>query len=357
MPPSHRFDEIDMKIIYSDKHKLRDADTELYGGQLVKPFERPSRMEYILARNDKVDAGPIIEPDDFGMEPILRVHDKGYVSLLQTAWQEWIAEGYEGEAMATTWPARRMVQKIPTHIEGKLGYYSMANETALTEGTWEAAYASAQVALTGADILHKGERAAFALCRPPGHHAAIDMYGGYCFLNNAAIAAQHLLDQGMKKVAIVDVDFHHGNGTQDIFYTRSDVLFASLHGDPADAFPHFLGYSDETGTGDGEGYNHNYPMKPNTGFAEWRTALTDAFGKVQDYQPEALIISLGVDTFENDPISFFKLKSDDFTTYGADIAKLNLPTLFVMEGGYDIDEIGINTINVLQGFDAASGAS
>jgi len=346
-----------MKIVYSDQHKLRDAETELYGGRLVKPFERPSRMEYILARNEAVNAGPIIDPEDFGMNPILRVHDEGYVSLLQTAWKEWVEVGYEGEAIATTWPARRMVQKIPDHIEGKLGYYSMACETALTDGTWEAAYSSAQVALTGADLVHKGERAVFSLCRPPGHHAAIDMYGGYCFFNNAAIAAQHFLDQGLGRIAIVDVDFHHGNGTQDIFYTRNDVLFASLHGDPRDAFPHFLGYADEIGSGAGNGFNHNYPMKPGTGFDEWRAALCDAFGKVQEFKPDALIISLGVDTFENDPISFFKLKSDDFTTYGADIAALELPTLFVMEGGYDIDEIGINTINVLQGFDAARGVS
>ena len=346
-----------MKIVYTDQHKLRDAKTELYGGELVKPFERPSRMEYILARNREVDAGAIVEPDDFGIDPILRIHDQGYVSFLQSAWAEWQECGFDGEAIATTWPARRMAQKIPDHVEGKLGYYSMACETALTDGTWEAAYASAQVALTGADIVIKGERSAFALCRPPGHHAAIDMFGGYCFLNNAAVAAQHMLDQGMKRVAIVDVDFHHGNGTQDIFYTRNDVLFASLHGDPLDAFPHFLGYADETGSGEGEGYNINYPMKPGTGFSQWRTALGDAFGKVQEYEPEALVISLGVDTFENDPISFFKLKSDDFTTYGKDIADQGLPTLFVMEGGYDIDEIGINTINVLQGFDAASGTS
>ena len=346
-----------MKIVYTDRHKLRDAKTELYGGELVKPFERPSRMDYILARNREVDAGAIVEPDDFGIDPILRIHDEGYVSFLQSAWSDWQECGFNGEAIATTWPARRMAQKIPDHVEGKLGYYSMACETALTDGTWDAAYASAQVALTGADIILKDERAAFALCRPPGHHAAIDMFGGYCFLNNAAVAAQHMLDQGMKRVAIVDVDFHHGNGTQDIFYTRNDVLFASLHGDPLDAFPHFLGYADETGSGDGEGYNFNYPMKPGTGFSQWRTALGDAFGKVQEFQPEALVISLGVDTFENDPISFFKLKSDDFTTYGKDIADQSLPTLFVMEGGYDIDEIGINTINVLQGFDAAIRSS
>lgn len=342
-----------MKIIYSEKHKLRDAKTELYGGQLVYPFERPSRMDHILGRIEKTGVGELIKPADIGMDAIGKIHDAGYLEFLQSAWDEWVATGFEGEAIATTWPARRMNDKVPNFIEGKLGYYSMAAETALTEGTWPATYSSAQVALTGAEMISAGEHAAFSLCRPPGHHAAIDMYGGYCFINNAAAAAQHLLDKGAIRVAIVDVDFHHGNGTQDIFYTRDDVLFVSLHGDPMDAFPHFLGHAEETGKGSGEGYNHNYPMKPGTQFSEWRGALTDGLGKVVQYKPDALVISLGVDTFENDPISFFKLKSDDFTTYGGDIAKLGLPTLFVMEGGYDIGEIGVNTVNVLQGFEAA----
>lgn len=341
-----------MKIIYSEQHKLRDAKTELHGGELVQPFERPSRMEYILDRITNTGFGDLTPPKDFGMETILSVHDNGYVEFLQRVWDDWVAEGFKGEAMPTTWPARRMRDKRPDHIEGQLGYYALASETSLTEGTWPAAYASAQVALTGAELVASGDSVC-SLCRPPGHHAAIDMYGGYCFLNNAAIAAQDILDRGAKRVAIVDVDFHHGNGTQDIFYERNDVLFASLHGDPLDAFPHFLGYADETGKGAGEGYNLNYPMKPGTGFVEWRAMLSDALAKVKAYAPDALVISLGVDTFENDPISFFKLKSDDFTSYGSDIAALNLPTLFVMEGGYDIGEIGVNTINVLQGFDAA----
>ncbi len=342
-----------MKIIYSNKHKLRDAKTELHGGQLVQPFERPSRLKYILKRIEETGVGALAPPQDFGLDTILKIHDAGYINFLQNAWDEWVAAGYEGEALPTIWPARRMTDQVPDHINGKIGYYALACETAITAGTWPAAYAGAQVAQTGADLVSKGEHA-FSLCRPPGHHAAIDMFGGYCFLNNAAIAAQHILDQGASRVAIIDVDFHHGNGTQDIFYRRDDVLFVSLHGDPLDAFPYFLGHSAETGEEDGKGYNINYPMKPGTKFDEWRTTLLNALKKVADYKPGAVIISLGVDTFENDPISFFKLKSDDFTTYGGDIAALNLPTLFVMEGGYDIGEIGINTINVLQGFEAES---
>jgi acetoin utilization deacetylase AcuC-like enzyme len=343
-----------METIFTERHKLRNSKTELHGGEFVEPFERPSRAEYIIGRVRDVGLGSISEPDDFGLDPIRAIHDKGFIDFLQVAWDEWQSEGFKGEALPTVWPARRMTQRIPTHIEGRLGYYALACETTISDGTWEASFASAQVALTGAQRLNDGAKAVFSLCRPPGHHAAIDMYGGYCFINNAAVAAQHFLDTGSKRVAILDVDFHHGNGTQDIFYERDDVLFISLHGDPLEAFPHFLGHADEMGIGVGKGYTVNYPMPPGTDFPTWRAALIKALAKIAEYAPDALIISLGVDTFETDPISFFKLKSDDFTTYGADIGSLHLPTLFVMEGGYDIAEIGVNTVNVLQGFESVS---
>lgn len=232
-----------------------------------------------------------------------------------------------------------------------MGYYAMAGETAFSDGTWEAARASVNVALTAQAAIRDGASEAFALCRPPGHHAASDMYGGYCFINNAAVAAQAFIDQGASRVVILDVDFHHGNGTQAIFYNRPDVLFISLHGDPKDAFPHFLGYADETGEGVGEGFNYNYPMGPGTSFKTWGSALDDACRKVAHYAPDALIISLGVDTFEHDPISFFKLSSDDFKRYGATIGGLKLPTLFIMEGGYAVEEIGVNVVNVLEGYE------
>lgn len=339
-----------MKTVFSEKHHLRDAKTELYGGQLVYPFERPSRVQYIMDRLSEADVGPVLPPQDHGLDPILAIHDAGLVDFLQTAWDLWQAEGYEGEAIATCWPARRMSVRRPNHIDGLLGYYALSTETSISPGTWKAAYWSAQVALTAADLIQAGEPSAFALCRPPGHHAAKDMYGGYCFLNNAAIAAQRLRDQGASRIAILDVDFHHGNGTQDIFHDRADVLFASLHGQPEDAFPHFSGYADETGAGAGQGFTLNYPLPPGTPFAEWRRSLADALEKIAGFAPDALIVSLGVDTFQTDPISFFKLTSPDFTSYGADIAGLGMPTLFVMEGGYDIAEIGLNTVNVLQGF-------
>jgi len=342
-----------MLTVHSEAHKLRDSKTELFGGELVYPHERPSRVQYVLDRIAETGLGEVRAPNDYGMEPILRVHDAAFVEFLRTAWDEWTRTGFKGEAMPICWPARRMVLKIPDYIEGRLGYYALSSETSISPGTWEASLAAANVALTGAEVIGSGEHAVFSLCRPPGHHAARDMYGGYCFLNNAAIAAQYYLDHGAERVAVLDVDFHHGNGTQDIFYERGDVVYLSLHGDPREAFPHFLGYADETGQGEGAGCNFNYPMAPGTGYDKWGDALGDAIANMRKFGAEVLVLSLGVDAFENDPISFFKLTSDDYTTCGAAVAGLGIPTHFVMEGGYDIEEIGINTVNVLQGFEKA----
>ena len=343
--------EKEMKTIFSEQHRLRDAKTELYGGELVKPFERPSRADMVIEAVRTSGIGSVEAPETFSLDPVLRIHDADFVTFLENAWEEWHRTGYAGEAMASVWPARRMQCRPPRFIEGKLGYYAMAAETSITEGTWEAALASKDVALTGAKVLAGGEQGVFSLCRPPGHHAARDMFGGYCFLNNAAIAAQFLLDNGAERVAILDIDFHHGNGTQDIFYERDDVLFCSLHGDPEDAFPHFLGYADEMGLGAGMGYNRNYPMPPGTPFDEWRNALDNALSHIGEFSPQHLVVSLGVDTFEHDPISFFKLTTPDYLTTGNLIGALAIPTLFVMEGGYDIGEVGINAVNVLKGFE------
>lgn len=340
-----------MITVHTDRHRLRNSKTELSGGLLVRPFECPERVDFILERLRAQSLGAVVEPDAFGLEPVGRIHDAGYLEFLASCWNRWQETGYEGEAIATVWPARGMRQIPPREIEGLIGYYAMAGETTISAGTWEAAQASADVALTAQRIVAGGERAAFALCRPPGHHAASDLFGGYCFINNAAVATQAFLDQGAARVAILDVDFHHGNGTQEIFYQRDDVFFASLHGDPAEHFPHFLGYADETGSGAGEGFNLNLPMPSGTDFATWDHALAQACKRIADYAPDALVVSLGVDTFVNDPISNFRLQSPDFLAYGARIAKLGLPTLFVMEGGYAVEEIGVNAINVLEGFE------
>ncbi|MCB1384505.1 MAG: histone deacetylase family protein [Nitratireductor sp.] len=340
-----------MKIFYSQEHRKRQPKTELHGGTLRPPFECAERLDFILAELDKRRFGEIVAPGSFGIEPVTAIHDSGFVAFLETAWQEWSALGYEGEAIPTIWPTRTMRSDIiPEHFEAKLGYYCLANETSISDGTWEAACASKDVALSATQDVLGGARSAFGLCRPPGHHAAIDQYGGYCFFNNAAIAAQHARDHGVERAAILDVDFHHGNGTQNIFYERGDVLFVSLHGDPDQAFPHFLGFADECGAGAGKGCNLNFPMPPGTGFDAWRARLKSAFDPIRRFEPGLVIVSLGVDTFEKDPISFFKLASGDFTTMGADIASLGLPTVFLMEGGYAVEEVGINTVNTLQGF-------
>ena len=340
-----------MKTVYSKNHILRNSKTELYGGELVKPFERPERMDYIIDEINSQKLGEIIEPKNINLDIINKIHDDKYIEFMNNAWNEWEAEGYKGEAIPTVWPSRSMDSKIiPNFIEGKLGYYCLAGETSISKGTVEGAYESVKVSVTAADFL-SNHSSVFALCRPPGHHASKDQYGGYCFFNNAAIAAEKLKQQGAKKVFILDIDFHHGNGTQSIFYNRSDVFYSSLHGDPLYAFPHFLGHADEVGVGDGVGFNTNYPMPPGTNYESWLNALKESFKKINSFKPDALIISLGVDIYENDPISFFKLKSNDFIDIGNQISKLKIPTLFVMEGGYSIKEIGVNTVNTLKGFE------
>ena len=282
---------------------------------------------------------------------VLRAHDQQFVEFLRNAWADWVAAGNRGEAIPDCWPARRMAQRRPNGIAGRLGYYAMAGETSISAGTWEAASAAVDVALSGASVLRDGARAAFALCRPPGHHAARDLFGGYCFLNNAAIAAQFLRDHGAERVAVLDVDFHHGNGTQDIFYSRSDVLYVSLHGDPSEAFPYFSGFADEAGADAGEGYNINFPLPRATGFGLWQQTLATALACIRRYSPDALVVSLGVDTFVRDPISFFRLESSDFSTYGGMIGACRIPTLFVFEGGYAVADVGVNVVNVLAGFE------
>jgi acetoin utilization deacetylase AcuC-like enzyme len=338
--------------VFSPDHVLRNPRTELSGGQLVRPYESAARAQIVLERVRELGLGDVIEPKPFGLEPLLRVHDAQYLEFLSTAWTEWLAAENRGEAIPDVWPSRRMRPQRPNSITGKLGYYAMAAETSISAGTWEAARAAADAALTGAELLRSGARSAFALCRPPGHHAARDLFGGYCFINNAAAAAQHLRDGGSARVAILDVDFHHGNGTQDIFYDRDDVLFVSLHADPRDDFPYFSGYADETGSDAGSGFTLNIPLPTGTSFANWQDALRVALSRIKAFRADALIVSLGVDTYVNDPISSFQLSSPDFATYGGMIGDLGLPTLFVLEGGYAVEEIGINVVNVLTGFES-----
>ncbi|MEZ5788023.1 MAG: histone deacetylase family protein [Xanthobacteraceae bacterium] len=341
-----------MITVYSDEHRFQDGKAELHDGKLVSCFEMPRRAELVLAEVRRAELGPIVPPQLFGLDPVRRVHAPDFVDFLRSAWDAWVAEHGEHDALPFTWLAPGMRRKLPDHIDGKLGYYSFDAGTPITAGTWRAMTAAANVALTGAHLVADGERGAFALCRPPGHHAGRAYYGGYCFFNNAAIAAQALRDRGAGRVAVLDIDYHHGNGTQDIFYDRGDVLVISLHADPKQEYPYFLGFADETGTGAGEGCTANYPLPWGTDWTAYAEALDHALGRITGFGAEALVLSLGVDTYKGDPISKFQLDSLDFCAIGRRIAELRLPTLIVMEGGYAVDAIGTNALNVLREFEA-----
>jgi acetoin utilization deacetylase AcuC-like enzyme len=343
-----------MKTIYSPDHLLHQSPGEIFLGEFVPAFEKPERAELVLARIKAVGLGEIVSPDPFPLSAVARVHTPGLVELLQGGHAEWEALGRSGAAYPSTWMARGMREdRIPAGLDGRLSYYGFDCGTPITKTTWQAVKSSADVALTGAAMISAGTQAVFSLCRPPGHHAGADYYGGYCFLNNAAIAAQKLLDDGAKRIAILDIDYHHGNGTQQIFYPRDDVLYVSLHGHPDEEYPYLLGYDDETGAQGGEGFNVNFPLNWGTGWEGWSAALAAGLARIAAYGADAVVISLGVDTYKNDPISHFQLDHAHFTEIGARIANLGKPALFVMEGGYAVAEIGINVANVLTGFEGA----
>ncbi|MCB1465470.1 MAG: histone deacetylase family protein [Nitratireductor sp.] len=344
-----------MKTVYSPRHKGHSGHTELAEGGVVPGFEKPERAEFIRARVKEAGLGEIVAPASHDLARARRVHDAGYIDFLGRAWDMWQAEGRKAPvAMPFVFPARGMRRDVPpTHVDGLLGFYSFDAGANFVAGTWDAVRSSFDTALTAASLVQNGERAAFALCRPPGHHAGSRTMGGYCYINNAAAAAQMLLDEGASRVSILDIDYHHGNGTQEIFYSRADVQVVNLHADPVQEYPYFLGHADEEGAGAGEGFNHNYPLPLGTEWARWCEALEEGRGKIAAFAPDALVVSLGVDTFEGDPISQFRLKREHYPQIGNRIARLNLPTLFVMEGGYAVDAIGFNAVGVLEGFEGA----
>lgn len=337
-----------MLTIYSDDHRLHAAKAELDAGTMKPAVERPERADMILRHVREAKLGPVEGPDSFGTGPLEQVHTIAYLSFLRSAFDEWTERYGTSDAFAINWAVRGLRQIIPEAIDGKLGYFGGDAGTPITAGTWQAATASAAVALTGAWRLRDGDPV-FALCRPPGHHASRDVFQGYCFLNNAAIAAQWLRDAGADRVAVLDVDYHHGNGTQEIFYDRGDVMVVSIHADPRMEFPYFLGHVDETGAGAGEGFNLNLPLPWATGWEGYAAALQKAAAVLTDYAPDALVVSFGADTYREDPISRFLLDTPDFGRIGEAIGALRLPTLVVMEGGYAVDALGRNTVTFLQG--------
>ncbi|WP_308917981.1 histone deacetylase family protein [Jannaschia sp. LMIT008] len=339
-----------MRTYHSEDHRLHFPQAELAGGQLVTPFERPSRVEYVLRRLRERGFEAPADPGPCDLDAVARVHAPDYLDFLERAWDDWVADGNAGEIIATNVPAPGMsAARRPEGIEGQVGWYAHASETAMTAGTWAAAKASAACAQAATRDVMEGARHAFALCRPPGHHATRAQFGGYCFLNNAAVAARMLRDGGAGRVAVLDVDFHHGNGTQGIFWEDGTVHLVSIHGDPLHAYPHYIGYADETGAGDGAGATTNLPLPPGTPYRDWADALDRGIGAIRDRGAEALVVSLGTDAYRDDPISFFKLDSDDFRDMGARVAALDLPAVVCFEGGYAIEAVGVNAVNFLEG--------
>ena len=334
-----------MRCFWDERQRAHAPQSEFFNGALHPAAEHPGRVDAILESLGATEA-----PADRGMEPLLRVHPADYLGFLESAHSDWRAPGRQGDAFPYTFPvvARRALDL--ERIDAKLGRYSFDTSTPITEGTWQSAYWSAQTALAALQTVIDDERSAFALCRPPGHHAGADYLGGYSYLNNAAIAAEAALAAGRARVAILDVDYHHGNGTQDIFYERAEVAYASIHADPSTDYPFFWGHADEGGAGAGAGATLNLPLPRGTTWAEYQPALERALEWVAAFDAQLLVVSYGADTYAGDPISHFRLETGDYAPMARRIAGLGLPTLIVMEGGYAVDALGANVAGFLSGF-------
>lgn len=304
------------------------------------------------ARVDAIKSAlPQLQPaQDHGTKPILAVHDAGYVDFLQRAHRDWIEAGRSGDAFPYVFPIRGRRPLDLSRIDAELGQYAYDCGTPVASGTWEAVYWGAQTALTGLDAILDGDRHAFAFCRPPGHHSGRDYMGGYSYLNNAAIAAESAVARGASKIAILDVDYHHGNGTQDIFYERGNVLTISLHASPKTDYPFYWGHKDETGLGAGANNNLNLPMPRGTAWLDYKTQLAQAIERVLTFNPDLLIVPYGADTYAHDPISFFNIETKDYAEMGSLIAAVGVPTLICMEGGYAVNALGANVSAFLSGF-------
>ena len=343
-----------MITFFPPQHTQHAPAFEFFRGERVACLETPARADFV--QTELAARGHDIRvPDGDSAEVLAQIHAPRYLAFLQTAWAQWLAldPGHVAvQPFPSVWPVRSLRSDVePVNFTGRLGLYSMDNGTPLVAGTWAAAKAGADAAASAVALIAQGARAVFCATRPPGHHAGTDFMGGYCFLNNAAVAAQAFRNQGCSKVAILDVDYHHGNGTQSIFYNRADVLFVSLHGDPRTEYPFYLGHADETGEGDGAGFNLNLPLAAGSSASTWFAALEHACARVARHGAQALVVSLGLDTFAGDPISKFALQPDDFTQLGKRLKRLGLPAVLILEGGYAARELGVNAANVIEGFE------
>ena len=353
-----------MKTFHNPDHLLHAGRQEMFRGRMVDCHEVPARLDFVMQALEQRPLGERLVPQVPAADldaALASVHSGRYLDFLKGAWAEWVAmdpANAERDALPSIWPMPNRhgfrTDVLPDNFAARLGAFAFDSGCPLTSGTWAAARMGAACALAAAQDVAAGARSAFALTRPPGHHAGPDFFGGYCFINNAAIAAQALRSRGFERVAVLDIDYHHGNGTQTIFYERPDVLTVSIHGDPLTEYPFYLGHADERGADYGEGFNLNLPLPKGTGFMPWIKALDQALDAVHTFKAQALVVPMGLDTFEGDPISGFTLKSGDYTTIGRRLADADLPTVFTFEGGYAVNEVGTNAVNLLAGFQNAA---
>ena len=342
-----------MKIVYSDKHAQHDPQTFIVRGVKQHSAEQPERATRLLQA--ATGAGhEVIAPKTFGPGPAASVHTPEYIDFLQIAAREWAKlPGAGPEVVPNMHPARAHAS-YPKALAGRAGWHQADMACPIGPGTWDAALAATEVATTAADLVLTGTRDAYALCRPPGHHAFADMAGGFCFLNNSAVAAQHLRSRHAR-VAVLDVDVHHGNGTQGIFYERADVLTVSIHADPSNYYPYFWGHAHETGAEVGDGFNLNLPLPLGSADAPWLAAGDTALARISAFAPTALVVALGLDASESDPLQGLKVTGAGFHAMAEKIARLDLPTVLVQEGGYLSDDLGHNLVQFLAGFKKGRG--
>lgn len=337
-----------MKAIFDERQWNHDPKHFLSNGRVLPNPEQPERIKVLHA--GAIAAQCDFEaPEDTGLGPIAAVHTPEYLTFLQTIHARWQhIEGASAEVIPNIHPRNR-TDTYPKSAIGQAGFHQADSACPIAAGTWQAAYWSAQSAITGADALYSGVSAAYVLSRPPGHHAFSDLAGGFCFLNNSAIAAMRLRAQGLRP-AILDIDVHHGNGTQGIFYERDDVLTVSIHADPARFYPFFWGHAHERGAKAGSGYNLNLPLARGSNDEVFLATMDTALARVQAFGTDVMVVALGLDAYINDPFKGLAITTPGFERIGAAIAAINLPTLFVQEGGYLCEELGDNLTRVLSGF-------
>jgi acetoin utilization deacetylase AcuC-like enzyme len=348
-----------MKWFHSETHLLHDPDREVWAGTPTQGSEVPRRAEAIA---EALAADPVFERGevrDHGVEPIERIHDPALVRWLEGAWAECRPLSETREVIPDTvrhagfvMPGADPAEPLDSPL-GRLGYWCFDTMTPLVEGTYRAARGAVDVALSALDAVLDGEPGAYALCRPPGHHAAHAMIGGFCFFNNAAVVADQWSRHIGAPVAILDVDIHHGNGTQAIFYERADVVYASLHAHPDRAFPYFTGFPDETGAGPGAGANRNFTLQAGCDDRAFLATLGEAIDYVRSFAPGGVVVSLGVDTCASDPLSDLAVTSAGLPAMGELVREMGLPTVVVQEGGYGTLSLGFNVRVWLRGLAGA----